>query len=367
MARVWGVPIRLHATFVLLVGFLVWFMGSRVELRLALLQLTLLTALVACVVLHELGHAFAARRHQVPIVSITLYPFGGIAHLGERSLEPWEELRVAAAGPVVNLTVAAVLLLLTGGRPDLSPDAGWLHRALSFLLWANVFVAGLNLLPVFPLDGGRMVRAALRRRLGWARATVWTASAGQVAAVVLVWVGIFHLPWLILAGLVILPAANSELRRALVVRQLERRPVGDLRGGRSRVLPADATLEQLCDTHRDDPAAVLVLRGPGGVADAVVPDRARSLCGDADEARLRRAVPKPTAGPCVVRAKATVDQALDRLSAVGTDVAVVLDDDDRLVSVLTAAQLRRSVAWRNALRGRSPDTHQGNASDPDGA
>jgi stage IV sporulation protein FB len=344
-ARIRGVPIRLHATFLVLVVFLVLLVGARTGGRLAVLQIGLLGAVIVCVVLHELGHALVARRYGIRPLAITLYPFGGVARFEDRPTSPGVDLRVAAAGPAVNLALSVALLAAAGDRALDPAGGGLLVAGVAILGWANLLIAGFNLLPVFPLDGGRMLRAVLQTRIGWARATVWTASAGQVAAFVLVWVGVFQEPWLILAGLVILPAANSELRRALVVRQLERRPISDLHGSRFRVLPADATAEQLRAARRDDPAAALVLRDADRFVDLVLPDRADE---DADDG----ARPRP---PCVLSPDLIVDQALARLDDAGAGAAVVVDEDGLLVSVLTATQLRRSLAWREGLRRGGED------------
>ncbi len=338
VARVRGVPVRLHATFLVLVVFLVVLVGAKAGGRLAVLQIGLLGAAIVCVVLHELGHTLVARRYGIRPLAITLYPFGGVARFEDRPTSPGVDLRVAAAGPAVNLVLAAALLAAAGDGA-LHPARGSLLVAgVAVLGWANLLIAGFNLLPVFPLDGGRMLRAVLQARIGWARATVWTASAGQVAAFVLVWVGVFQEPWLILAGLVILPAANSELRRALVVRQLERRPISDLHGSRFRVLPADATAEQLRSARADDPSAALVLRAADRFTGLLLP-------GPADEDAGAR--PRP---PCVLPPDLTVDQALARLDDAGAAAAVVLDDGGRLVSVITAQQLRRTLSWREGLQ-----------------
>ncbi len=104
------------------------------------------------------------------------------------------------------------------------------------VFWANLILAGFNLLPAFPLDGGRILRGLLTMRMGWARATVWAASIGQIAAVVLILVGFVHDFWLVLAGLLVLPAANAELRYALAVRQFANRCVGEV----ARSEPGDA-------------------------------------------------------------------------------------------------------------------------------
>ena len=190
----------------------------------------------ACVALHELGHAAVAVRNGVPISGITLYPFGGVARMAKRPPQGMVEVAIASAGPAVNIAIAAVLFLVAGGAV-FATGGGLGARVLGMLFLANLILAGFNLLPAFPLDGGRILRGLLTIRMGWVRATVWAASVGQVAAVLLIVVGFMHDFWLVLAGLLILPAANAELRYALAVKQFANRRVGEL--ARTEVITID--------------------------------------------------------------------------------------------------------------------------------
>jgi Zn-dependent protease len=140
--------------------------------------------LFVCVLLHEFGHIFAARRYGVQTPDVILLPIGGVARLERIPEEPAQEIVVALAGPAVNLVIAGVLYLALGGlvpREGLemdNPGVGLLAR----LLWANLFLAVVNLIPAFPMDGGRVLRAFLAHRLGYARGTQIAASVGQGAA-----------------------------------------------------------------------------------------------------------------------------------------------------------------------------------------
>jgi Zn-dependent protease len=160
-----GIDLRIHATFLLLlawVGAGHWLQGRSLEAMLA--GVSFILALFACVLLHELGHALAARRYGIPTRDITLLPIGGLARLERMPDKPSQELWVALAGPVVNVIIAAVLFAwLTLARAwapigELGVAAGpFLER-----LWlANVWLVLFNLIPAFPMDGGRVLRAAL--------------------------------------------------------------------------------------------------------------------------------------------------------------------------------------------------------------
>ena len=185
-----GIGIYIHATFWLLPLYVVLQSWSRDGLEMVGMWLALLAAVMGCVVLHELGHALAARYFGIRTRDITLYPIGGVARLERLSEKPVEELLIALAGPAVNVGIAAllfplvVLLSLPGGLL-----AFW-STALGFflvnLLVTNIVLVGFNLLPAFPMDGGRVLRAILAMPLGRLRATEIAAKVGIAIAVLLV-------------------------------------------------------------------------------------------------------------------------------------------------------------------------------------
>src|SRR5262249_60731937 len=156
-----------------------------------LYRLTLLAVVFGCVVLHELGHALTARRFGIRTLDITLYPIGGVARLERLPERPTEELLIALAGPAVNLAIVALLtplllagaFLTPGAEEALAPPA--LLLAVTFLVhvWvANAVLVLFNLLPTFPMDGGRVLRAVLAYRLGAVRATAGAEVGGRGGA-----------------------------------------------------------------------------------------------------------------------------------------------------------------------------------------
>lgn len=188
-----GTVIRVHLTFLL---FLVWIgvtSHARGGTAAAVEGVVFTVLLFLCVLLHEFGHVFAARRYGIQTPDITLLPIGGVARLERVPEEPSQELFVALAGPAVNLVIAAVLFVLVGGvlpadSMDVQdPRAGLAARLLS----TNLFLALFNLLPAFPMDGGRALRALLAYRLGYARATRIASTVGQGLAVLLGLLGLF--------------------------------------------------------------------------------------------------------------------------------------------------------------------------------
>ena len=220
IGRVFGVEVRLHLTFLFLLLF-VWFtqMGQGASPSpgngLALLGIFLLS-----VVLHELGHAIVALHEQVPVRSIILLPIGGISVMedspfGVKHLDPRRETRIAAVGPLVNALIA-----LVAGAIVLSVAPGfglwtrpWVHSAhlVRSLVWINVFLAAFNMLPAYPLDGGRVLRAFLAGRMDYLRATRRAVLVGQGFAMFFIFVGIWN-TWLMMAGVFLFAAVQLEER-----------------------------------------------------------------------------------------------------------------------------------------------------------
>jgi len=196
IGKLFGIPLTIHSTFLLLP---LWMLLTNrgAGLANALLLLIWLIGLFTCVVLHELGHALAARFFGIGTESITLYPIGGVARLQRMSEKPSEEICIALAGPAVNLVLAALLapaalLALWSGalQPGelFSPERGVVVvlEQLLFLLWsANVFMMLFNLLPCFPMDGGRVLRALLTLGVGRLRATEMSVRVGLVMAILI--------------------------------------------------------------------------------------------------------------------------------------------------------------------------------------
>jgi stage IV sporulation protein FB len=213
IARIAGTVVRLHVTFLL---FLVWIGGSQWRLggREAAVEGVLFIVLVfACVLAHEFGHILAARRYGIATPEVTLWPIGGVASLERIPDKPREELVVALAGPAVNVAIAAAIVLVLGLSLDgaamtemENPRAGLLAR----LAAANIFLVVFNLIPAFPMDGGRVLRAVLAMRMNHAEATRIAARIGQGAAFLFALAGLFTNPMLIVIGLFIYLAATAE-------------------------------------------------------------------------------------------------------------------------------------------------------------
>lgn len=201
IAQVANIPIKVHITFFLILGLSAaqWAGRSGDAVFGALFGIVLMLALFLCVTLHELGHSLMARVFNIETREILLMPLGGVAQLSKNPDKPRQELLIALAGPLVNVVIAALLLVLIGVHPDLSVSNLLLDGAGStrltndtspagliyWLLAANVSLVVFNLIPAFPLDGGRIFRALLAMRMEHARATRVAATIGQGIAIAL--------------------------------------------------------------------------------------------------------------------------------------------------------------------------------------
>ena len=265
-----GTVIRIHLTFVL---FLLWIGVSHYAQggqRAAVEGVLFISLLFLCVLLHEFGHVFAARRYGVQTPDITLLPIGGVARLERIPEKPSEELVVALAGPAVNVVIAALLFLLLGGLPSMD-DGTQVHNPgvdlLGRLAWVNISLVVFNLIPAFPMDGGRVLRALLAYRLGYARGTRIAAGIGQAVAFALGLAGLFGNPLLIFIALFVYMGAASEASAAQMRDASRGMIASDAAETRFEGLPPTATVEDaverlLSTSQHDFP----VVDGPGGCA-----------------------------------------------------------------------------------------------------
>ena len=209
-----GTDIRIHATFLLLLGWLLmndWMAGHSID---AVIDgMVLIAALFSCVLLHEFGHVFAASRFGIRTYDVTLFPIGGLARLERIPEEPKKEFWIAIAGPAVNMAIVAILSVWLFATNDWEPirrlsiGSGSL---LERMLFANLTLALFNLIPAFPLDGGRIFRAILAAHTNYSKATTVAATIGRCVAVALMVWGIFANPMLLLIGLFVWIGAGQE-------------------------------------------------------------------------------------------------------------------------------------------------------------
>jgi Zn-dependent protease len=349
LGRIAGIPIQCHVTFVLLV---VWIAISRGLLTgrpgPALAAVALLVLVFACVVLHELGHALAARRYGIRTRDITLLPIGGLARLERMPQQPSQELVVAVAGPAVNVAIALALGLVLRGISRPFVDMLMKGSLLESLLAVNVWMVLFNMIPAFPMDGGRVLRSLLAMRLPYARATRIASGVGQFVAVLFGAAGVFgHNLLLVFIALFVFLAAGEERTAVETRASIEGLPV------RAAML-TEFHAHDVADPLRD---AVRHLMA-GNQTDFPVLEHARpvGVLSSAELiAALSRVGPQARVGDVVQRSDAScaaddpLDDVLARVRESGRGAIPVMDQGS-LVGLLTLDNVGELLLVRNAIR-----------------
>ncbi len=351
-----GTVIRIHLTFLL---FLLWIGMSHYAQgggRAAAEGVLFIALLFACVLLHEFGHVFAARRYGVQTPDITLLPIGGVARLERIPEKPAEELVVALAGPAVNVAIAALLFLILGGLPSMD-DGMQVQNAgvglLERLAWVNISLVVFNLIPAFPMDGGRVLRALLAYRLGYARGTRIAAGIGQAVAFALGLAGLFGNPLLIFIALFVYMAASAESSAAQMRDAGRGMIAADAAETRIESLSPTATVEDaverlLSTSQHDFP----VVDGAGRLRGVVTrDDMIRALREHGPEAPvldvMRRDVP-------VVHHRQPLDEAMRTMQEGRHPAVGIVDGEGRLIGLVTPENVGELMMVQAARPQRRP-------------
>jgi Zn-dependent protease/CBS domain-containing protein len=358
-----GIALYLHATFLLL---LAWFAigeyRSSGSVAAAFHAVVFVVAVFASVVLHELGHALAARRYGIKTRDITLLPIGGIARLERMPREPRQEMVVALAGPAVNVIIAGLLylwLMLSGGVPTFvdttSLGTGFLERTFSArLLAVNLWLVLFNLIPAFPMDGGRVLRALLAMRSGdYAQATETAARVGRFFALVFGIVGWFVIgnPLLVIVALFVWLGAAAEAAAVQTSAMLDGVPIQRLMITDVETLgptdPLSRPVRLILDGFQQDfpvleNGNVLGMLTRGALLKALAERGEDALVRDVMDRDFQQAGPHELA-----------DDVLARLKSCGCHSLPVIRDG-RLLGVLTMDNVGEYMMVQAALRGDRP-------------
>src|ERR687894_1481301 len=198
IGRVFGIDVKIHWTFFLLLAFFFYLgFSNGGSVAAALVAATVIVALFFCVLLHEFGHSLVAQRFGIEVPDITLLPIGGIARLKNLPEKPWDEVKIAIAGPLVNVVLAPIFFVIAAllgadllAPPNLITGLDSVGQVFAYLGYLNVALALFNLIPAFPMDGGRVLRGLLATRYGPVRATDISSAVGQFFAIAFFLIGL---------------------------------------------------------------------------------------------------------------------------------------------------------------------------------
>jgi Zn-dependent protease/CBS domain-containing protein len=349
--RLFGVELRIHLSFFFLFLFVLWTNpAARNSTAAGPASLALVGIIFACVVVHELAHALVSLHAGIPAKAVILLPIGGVTLMDETrqtsqpAAQTWaRDVRIALAGPAINLLLAVLIggVLLSvkpeiqfWQRPYISPS-----HLLRSLVWVNAFLGILNLLPAYPLDGGRVLRAMFARQMDSVRATRRAVSIGQTFAMAFMFAGIWDV-WMILVGLFLFAAAQLEERSAVFQSVLENVQLEDVMLTDFATLSPADTLEDALDkavhSLQDD---FPVIRGTdmvGVISKQKILEALRSEGNGYVQAVMNRIFE-------VAQKKETLASAFRKLTSRNLSIIPIVEDQ-RLVGIVTLQNLMHSMA-----------------------
>jgi len=344
-----GIDVYMHLTFLLLIGWVAlvhWQQGQSVLA--AMVGVLFILAIFLCVVLHEFGHALMARRYGIATRDIILLPIGGVARLEKIPSQPMQELWVALAGPAVNVVIAAALFVW------LQATASWepLQRLtvttgplLERLMAVNLFMIAFNMIPAFPMDGGRVFRAALATRLKHDRATRIAASVGRAIAVLFGLMGLFYSPFLLFIAVFVWLGATQEAAFTRMKSAVGGIPVHQAMVNEFKTLDADDSLQRaveftLAGTQKDFPVV------NDGILEGVLrqADLVTALSGKSSQATVASIIRKDAVS---VESTEMLDTVVTKLNECRCDLLPVTREG-KLVGVVTTDNLGAFMRLREA-------------------
>jgi Zn-dependent protease/CBS domain-containing protein len=351
IGKVAGTIVRIHLTFLL---FLAWIFAASYAhdgAATAWNTLTFIVLLFLCVLLHEFGHIFTARAFGVTTPYVTLLPIGGVAQLARIPEEPRQEFLIAIAGPLVNIVIT-ILLVFVGGASLHGYAATALENMhismIDRLAAVNLFLALFNLIPAFPMDGGRVLRALLAARLGYVRATEVAASIGQFVAFALGFIGLMYNPILIFIAIFVYLAASSEAHMVALRAASRGVPVSHAMMTHFETLTPeehmDAAVQTLLHTGQSEFPVVDGAGKPAGVLGRA--DLIRAIKTLGPDARVADAMvaKMPTIGH-----RTTLEQAFKLLQQKQAPAVGVTDASGKLVGLVTGETIAEMMMLQDAL------------------
>jgi len=346
-----GTQVRVHITFLLFLGWIFFTSYAAGGSAAAWSGLAFMVLLFACVVAHEFGHIFTACAFGVATPDVTLYPIGGVARLERIPEQPHEEFLVAIAGPLVNVIIATALVAFAGANlrvGDLSA-VETAHGALVDRLAAvNLFLALFNMIPAFPMDGGRVLRALLATRLGYVRATEIAAFVGQGFAFALGFVGLFSNPMLVFIAIFVYLAASSEAHLVALRAMSRGVPVSSAMMTQFATLtpqaPVEDAVQTLLRTNQGEFPVIDEMGKPVGLLgrDALI----RALKELGPDTRVGAVMTSPVP---MIGHRRCLEEAFQLLQEKSAPAVAVIDHSGRLVGLVTPETIGEMLMLHQAL------------------
>ncbi len=365
-----GIQVRLHWSFIALPLYVAFSALSEGQgWSMVWIQMGLIAIVFGCVVLHEFGHALTARRFGVRTRDITLLPIGGVASLERMPEDPRQEFWITVAGPAVNLAIAIISFVVVAALgllallSDVLQGAALWTNALVFLVVINLWLFTFNLIPAFPMDGGRILRSLLAMRMPRAKATRIASVIGRFIAFLFVGYGLYSgQPFLALIGAFIYLAAGAESRQVIQRERLRGVRVEQVMRTRFWCMGSAATVSEARDGLLAAGDTALVVLGTDGLPLGVLTNAA--IAGALEAGRLHDRLADLTLQEApAARPDDDAHLAMQRMLQVGAPLLPVVQDQ-RLVGVLDPLMVQeflrlREAEAKNGLSPSAASAHEG--------
>ncbi|MFH0911187.1 MAG: site-2 protease family protein [Planctomycetota bacterium] len=350
--RIFGIELRIHVTFVLLLFFIFLSEASHRGASAGLQSVLFISAVFLCVLIHELGHSLIARRFGKATRSITLLPIGGMASLEEIPEKPGQEIAMSIVGPFINLAIAALLYLFIGAWPgfaglDIHPGSA--KAFFAALIVVNVMLAAFNMIPAFPMDGGRVLRGILALRYDYVRATSIAVSISHALSLFFIFFGLlfFSSIWLALIGFFLYLGSGAELQQVKV------------RSALHGIRAQEAMITDFSGLRPEEALSQVVERIYHGCQDDFPVMDETGLVGILTRNRILSAIHEHGLEATVaevmdreflaVSPRTPLEEVAAKLMANRKTVAAVLDRD-RFTGLISESSIGRHIALRAAIR-----------------
>ncbi len=356
LGRVGETRVRVHATLILLLAWYAYEGWRNAGAAGAADELAFLVLLFLSVLLHEFGHIFAARHYGIGTPDVLLTPIGGVARIASMPDQPREELVIALAGPAVTLLIVVLTGVAVGLRSGFVLPQDFVNLPLlESLCWTNLILLVFNLIPAFPMDGGRVLRALLASRLGLVRGTRIAARTGQVVAVGFAVLGFNGAPMLLLIALFVFLGAQAELQMVEQRHLVDDQTAARLTTRDVRVLAPHRRLQDVAALFAHGQQSAFPVTSPTGELLGILTreDVLQGIAMHGIDSPVELAMVPPRDAQ-VVRVDAPLLAAAQQLFDSGRDALAVIDAEARFVGLITKEHVTDVLLVRQLRAGTSP-------------